>query len=99
MRTGLGVASGFLAAAGQQWLAVGLQLIGGILGGLTRRTPKRQRTSQEIFFDDTVAFYRNLGKKYGALNNMSMALTGNKVAIPNTGELMDRFPHKAEVAS
>ena len=67
--------------AGQPWLAVGLQLVGGILSGLSRPKPKAFYTPEQRFFERTVDYYAGLGKKFKTLNSLSTAF-GTGKTIP-----------------
>jgi len=71
------------------WVAIGIQLLGGILGGLSK--PKVRRNPMEEAFANTVSFYSNLGKKYSTYNSMRKAFTGTENKTFNLDEQIDKY--------
>jgi len=67
---------GGLMSGGSGFITAGLiQLGGGILGALTSKKTKRQRSSQEIYFDNLTSFYSDLGKKSKMARSMARAIS------------------------
>lgn len=77
-----------------------ITLGGGILAGLTSKRPGRVRTSQEIYFDDMVRFYRNIGRNGTVGRALASAFTGQpadsfvgKIGYKSTVDAMRAVPY------
>ena len=71
---GAGTAAGFLTGGTGFLLAAGIRLVGGIIGSMARH--KRPRSSQEVYFDNMVNFYSDLGKKSQMARGVASMFTG-----------------------